>query len=222
MASFKQLPYVAQIGIVALVILLLAAGAYMFALQPLAKANQADALTLKSKQTEIAHLTPYKTKLAELNEQAEILKVKMEAQRKVVPEEEEVPAFITLVESEAAASGVVVRRYTPKETIAKDYYVEVPVDIDVDGPYYSVLHFYDRLQKSERIMSASQLSMGALKGGKSSTKKSYKWSSNETVSANCLLTTFYSTSKSGAPPAAKSGAPPAAKSGAPPAAAKKK
>ena len=50
MTSFKQLPYVAQIGIVALVILLTAAGAYFFALEPLAKANQADALTLKSKQ----------------------------------------------------------------------------------------------------------------------------------------------------------------------------
>ena len=60
MASFKELPYLAQIGIVALVILLLAAGAYMFALEPLAKANQADALTLRSKQAEVAQLNPYK------------------------------------------------------------------------------------------------------------------------------------------------------------------
>ena len=30
MTSFKELPYLAQIGIVALVILLLAAGAYMY------------------------------------------------------------------------------------------------------------------------------------------------------------------------------------------------
>lgn len=202
MPNFKQLPYVAQIGIVALVILLLAAGAYMFALQPLAKANQADALTLKSKQAEVAQLTPYKTKLAELNQQTEILRVKMEAQRKVVPEEEEVPSFITLVEDQASAAGVEVRRYTPKETTAKEYYVEVPVDIDVDGPYYSVLKFYDRLQKSERIVNVSRLTMGSLKGGKSSVKRAYKWSPNETVSANCLLTTFYSTSKGGTPPAA--------------------
>jgi type IV pilus assembly protein PilO len=202
MPNFKQLPYVAQIGIVALVILLLAGGAYMFALQPLAKANQADALALKSKQAEVAQLTPYKTKLAELNQQTEVLKVKMEAQRKVVPEEEEVPSFITLVEDQASAAGVEVRRYTPKDTTAKEYYVEVPIDIDVDGPYYSVLKFYDSLQKSERIVNVSKLTMGALKSTKSSVKKAYKWSPNETVSANCLLTTFYSTSKGGPPPAA--------------------
>jgi type IV pilus assembly protein PilO len=201
MVSYKELPYVAQIGLVALVILLLTVGAYMFALEPLAKANQADALTLKSKQAEIAQLTPYKAKLAELSAQTETLRVQMEAQRKIVPEEKEVPAFITLVVHESAAAGVEVRRYTPKETTAKEYYVEVPLEIDVDGPYYSVLNFYDRLQKSERIVNVGRLTMGALKGGKAPVKKSYKWSSNETVSASCLLTTFYSTSRGGTTPA---------------------
>ena len=90
----------------------------------------------------------------------------MEAQSKIVPEEKEVPSFITLVENESVAAGVEVRRYTPKDTAAKEYYVEVPFEIDVDGPFYAVLNFYDRLQKLERIVNVSQLTMGALKGGK--------------------------------------------------------
>jgi type IV pilus assembly protein PilO len=199
MVRLKELPYVAQIGLVALVILILTAGAYMFSLEPLAKANQADALTLKSKQAEIAQLTPYKAKLAELNSQTEALRVQMEAQQRVVPEEKEVPAFITLVQNESIAAGVEVRRYTPKETSAKEYYVEVPFEIDVDGPYYSVLNFYDRLQKLERIVNVSRLTMGAVKGGKAPVKGVYKWSPNETVLASCVLTTFYSTSKGGSP-----------------------
>ncbi len=81
MVSFKELPYVAQIGIVALVILLLSAGAYFFSLAPLQKANEADALTLKAKQAEIAQLTPYKAKLAELNHADRTLQAKMEAQK---------------------------------------------------------------------------------------------------------------------------------------------
>lgn len=202
MVSFKQLPYVAQLGIVALVILLSAAGAYYFALEPLAKANQANALTLRSKQAEVALLSPYKAKLAELTAQTEVLRVQMEAQRKIVPEEKEIPTFITLVENESVASGVEIRRYTPKDTVAKEYYVEVPIDIDVNGPFYAVLNFYERLQKLERIVNVSRLTMGALKNGKSGIKKSYPWSPNETVAANCWLTTFYSTAKSGAPAAA--------------------
>lgn len=202
MVNFKQLPYVAQIGIVALVILLLAAGAYMYSLQPLAKANHADELTLRLKQAEVAQLTPFKAKLADLNAQTESLKAKMEEQRKVVPEEKEVPSFITLVVRESAAAGVEVRRYTPKDTAAKEYYTEVPFEVDLDGPFYAVLNFYDRIQKLERIVNVSHLSVGALKGGKTTVKRTYKWSPNETVAASCILTTFYSTAKGGTPPAA--------------------
>jgi hypothetical protein len=72
----------------------------------------------------------------------------------------------------------------------------------VDGPYYSVLNFYDRIQKLERIVNVNHFAMGALKGGKSAVRKSYNWSPNETVSSSCLVTTFYSNSKGGSPPAA--------------------
>lgn len=201
MASFKELPYVAKIGIVALVIILLAVATYFFELEPIAKTNQADALTLKSKQAEIAQLTPYKAKLAELNKETADLKAKMEAQNKLVPEEKDVPSLINLVESQSTAAHVEIRRYTPRDTTTKDYYVEVPVEIDVDGPYYAVTNFYDRLKNMERIVNVSNLTMGALKGGKVPAKKSYKWNPNETVAASCLLTTFYSTSKSASPPA---------------------
>jgi type IV pilus assembly protein PilO len=199
MMSFKQLPYLAQLGIVALVIILATVGSYFFALEPLEKANQADALTLKSKQAEIAQLAPFKAKLAELNAQIETLKVQMDAQRLVVPEEKEVPSLITQVVRESSAAGVEVRRYTPKDTTKKEYYVEVPFEIDVDGPYYAVVNFYDRLRKLERIVNVSRLSIGALKNGKTGVRRAYVWSPNETVGASCVLTTFYSTAKN-APP----------------------
>ena len=200
MTSFKQLPYMAQIGIVALVIVLLAVGAYFYALEPLKKANQADELTLRAKQAEIAQLAPYKEKLAELNAQTQVLKAQMEAQSKIVPEEKEVPSLIVQVERESVAAGVEVRRYTPKDTTKKEYYVEVPFEVDVDGPYYAVVNFYDRLQKLERIVNVSRLTMGALKEGKTGVKRAYAWSPNETVGANSVLTTFYSNPKAAAAP----------------------
>ena len=202
MTSFKQLPYMAQIGIVALVIVLLAVGAYFYALEPLKTANQADALTLKGKQAEIAQLAPYREKLVELNAQTEALKAQMVLQRKVVPEEKEVPTLITQVELESVAAGVEVRRYTPKDTTKKEYYVEVPFEIDVDGPYFAVVNFYDRLQKLQRIVNVSRLTMGSLKGGKTGVRKPYTWSPNETVAANCVLTTFYSNPQAAVPPPA--------------------
>ena len=192
MVSFKELPYLAQIAIVALLVMLLAGGAYLFSLKPLIAANEADALTLKSKRAEIAQLMPYKAKLATLQAQ-------MEAQRKIVPEEKEVPTFITVLATEAIRAGVEVRRYTPRDAATKEYYVEVPFEIDVDGPYYAVLNYFDRIQKLERIVNVSHLGMAAIKGGRSPVKKSYKWAPTETVTANAVVTTFYSITKSGPP-----------------------
>jgi type IV pilus assembly protein PilO len=202
MVSIKELPYIAKVGIVTLTILLVAAGVYFLELVPMSKANAADKLTLKSKEAEIAQLSPYKAKLADLTAQADALKAQMEEQRKVVPEEKEVPTFITLVANESAAAGVEVRRYTPKDTSTKEYYVEVPFEVDVDGPYFAVRDFYDRVQKLQRIVNVSKLQMAALKGGRVPTKKAYKWSPNETVGASCVLTTFYSSTAKATPPAA--------------------
>jgi type IV pilus assembly protein PilO len=194
MTNIKDLPYLAKIGIVALVILLLTACAYVYALQPLEKANQADELTLKSKQAEIAQLTPYKAKLAELNAQAAALKQQMEEQSKIVPEQKEVPSFITMVEAASVASGVEVRSYSPKSTAAKEYYVEVPFEVELDGPFYDVMNFFNRIQKLDRIVNVSKLTMHALKSGAGG-GGSYRMSPDETVTAKCMLTTFYSNPK---------------------------
>jgi type IV pilus assembly protein PilO len=200
--DYKQIPYVAKIGITILVVLLVAGSAYFFGLAPIAKANQADALVLKGKESEIAQLTPYKAKLADLIKQDDLLKAQMEDQRKVVPEEKDVPSFITTIANEALNSGVEVRRYTPKETTTKEYYIEVPFEIDVDGPYYAVLNFYDHMQKLPRIVNVNRLAMSSLKGGKIPTKRAYKWASNETVAAASILTTFYANVKPAPAPAA--------------------
>ncbi len=69
-------------------------------------------------------------------------------------------------------------------------------------PTTRCLNFFDRLQKLERIVNVSRLSMGSLKGGKSPSKRAYKWAPSETVSTSAVLTTFYSTGKAGPPPVA--------------------
>ncbi|MDR3765177.1 MAG: type 4a pilus biogenesis protein PilO [Acidobacteriota bacterium] len=210
MQSFNDLPYLAKIGLIIGSILLVTVAVYLLWLRPIQTKNDADELTLKTKHAELAQLTPYRAKLSELTAQTAALEAQMEAQKRIVPEEKEVPSFVTMVANEAGASGVQVRRYTPKDTAQKEYYVEVPFEVDVDGPFYAVLNFFDRMQKLERIVNVTHLSMAALKGGKSvPVKKTYKWSPNETVGAAVTLTTFYSVNKP-APvaPAGKTPPPP--------------
>ena len=126
--------------------------------------------------------------------------------RQIVPDEKEVDSFIRLVEGASAASGVAVRRFTAKPVVPQDYYVEVPFEMEMDGPYYEVMDFYDRLSKLARIVNISDLKMGSIQAGKSVGGKQYAYNPNETAVGVCTITTFFSREEE-APPAAKPGQP---------------
>jgi type IV pilus assembly protein PilO len=208
MAKFTDLPQVAQIGIVVVVAAAGVAGFWWMKVKPVQDANGVDLATLKTKTAEVAQLSPYEDKLTDLNRQVESLKQQLELQKRIVPDEKEVPNLITLMQGEAQKANIDIRRYTLKPTAAHEFYSEQPVEIDVDGAYYSVLDFFQRLSQTERIINVNGLSMAGLKGGASGVargvKKAYKWNPNETVSVNCTAITFYSTAA--APPAAAKGA----------------
>jgi Tfp pilus assembly protein PilO len=84
--------------------------------------------------------------------------------------------------------------------VAKDYYMEMPFSMRLDGTYYSLLKFFDRLANEQRIMSVSGLSLGSPEGGGMG---AYKVSASETVGANCVLTTYYNKPLAAAMPAPK-------------------
>jgi type IV pilus assembly protein PilO len=201
MAKFNELPQVAQIGIAVVLCVALFAGAYYLFTKPILDANEKDNTSLTQKKNEIAQLAPYEAKVQELDRQLQNLNQQLELQKRIVPDEKEVPSFISLVQGEAQKSGVEIRRYTSKPTATKEFYSEVPFDIDVDGPYYGVLDFYQRIGQLERIVNVSNVTMASVdKANTAKVKRIYPYSPTETVVASFTATTFYSVATP--PPAA--------------------
>jgi type IV pilus assembly protein PilO len=201
MAKFNDLPQAAQIGIAAVLCIALFAGAYYLFTKPILDANEKENLSLTQKKNEIAQLAPYEAKVQELDRQLQNLNQQLELQKRIVPDEKEVPSFISLVQGEAQKSGVEIRRYTSKPTATKEFYSEVPFEIDVDGPYYGVLDFYQRIGQLERIVNVSNVVMASVSNANTAkVKRIYPYSPTETVVASFMATTFYSVSTP--PPAA--------------------
>lgn len=205
MAGIKDLPQIAQYGIVAVLAVALVAGSYYMFTSPMKDQNAKDAVELKKMKDQIAQLAPYETKVQDLDRQIQSLNQQLELQKRIVPDEKEVPSFISLVQGEAQKAGIEIRRYTSKPTSSKEYYTEVPFDVDIDGPFYAVLDFYQRLGQLERIVNVSNVAMATVKNaGPAHVRRSYPYAPNETVVANFTATTFYSaTAPPPAPPAKK-------------------
>jgi Tfp pilus assembly protein PilO len=69
----------------------------------------------------------------------------------------------------------------------------VPFEMELDGPYYSMLDFFDRVGKLERIVNVSDLLVAnTKKGSEAKAKHSYQYAPNESVIATCTATTFFS------------------------------
>jgi type IV pilus assembly protein PilO len=121
------------------------------------------------------------------------LKQQLEIERRIVPDEKQVDAFIETMDSEAQKAGVELPRYSAKPVISKEYYSEVPFDMELDGPYYSMLNFFDRVGKLERIVNVSSLLVStARKPQDAKAKKTYQYAPNESIVATCKATTYFS------------------------------
>jgi len=153
-------------------------------------------------------LASYRLKLKDMELQLANLKQQLEIERRIVPDEKSVDTFITTMDSEALKAGVELRRFSAKPVAAKEYYTEVPFDMELDGPYYSMLNFFDRVGKLERIVNVSGLLVGTTKNPTvAKVKHQYQYAPNESVVASFVATTFYSHDLE--PPAAGPGAKPA-------------
>jgi type IV pilus assembly protein PilO len=174
--------------------------------------NDAARIKLQAKLRENAELEAYRPKLADIERQLASLKQQLEIERRIVPDEKEVDNFMRMVSEEARKSGVEVRRYTARPYGTKEFYTEVPFELELDGPYYSMLGFFDRLGKVERIVNVSNLLVASTrKPADAKAKHAYQYAPSESVVATALATTYFSHDLDPASPAASKPVPPVKK-----------
>jgi Tfp pilus assembly protein PilO len=104
-----------------------------------------------------------------------------------------------LLQETAASSGISLRKMEAKPVATKEYYAEVPYAIEIDGPYYGVLTFFDKLAAQTRIVNVEALTMKSLaKSG----NKQFQYAPNDSVMVACVTKTFFSREPGANPPAA--------------------
>ena len=163
---------------------------------------------LQAKVRENAELEAYRPKLADIERQLTSLKQQLEIERRIVPDDKEVDNFMRMVSAEARKAGVEIRRYTARPVSAHEFYTEVPFELELDAPYYSMLGFFDRVSKLERIVNINGLLVASTrKPSDAKAKHSYQYAANESVVATCLATTYFSHDLDPSGAAAKPGQP---------------
>jgi len=193
MAKFSEMSVLTRLLVLVVIAGLLSAAAYYMWLNPAIQVNADLKTKIADKNRENEMLRPYESKLAQLNRDMAILEQQIEREKKVVPDDKDADQFIRLLHDTAATSGIEIRRYTAMPVANHEFYSDVPFSIDIDGPYYSVLNFFQRVAELERIVNIDNLQMANTKNSSAAkVRTGYPWAPGETVVASCTATTFFS------------------------------
>jgi type IV pilus assembly protein PilO len=193
MQTFSELSSLKQWGVLAGAGVLLTCALYFTEFKSQQQTNATAQQALDAKVRENADLESYRPRLADMDRQVASLKQQLEIERKIVPDEKEAEGFIKMLDAEALKAGIEIRRYTAEPVASKEFYSEAPFDLELDGPYYSVLKFFDQVGHLERIVNVSGLLMATTKKpSDAKTKHVYQYAPNESVVATCIASSFFS------------------------------
>jgi type IV pilus assembly protein PilO len=191
--NFSELSGLKQWGTVILGGALVTGALYFTVYKSQSDKNAAAEHAVQDKVRENNELESYRPKLKDMERQLANLKQQLEIERRIVPDEKQVDTFIETLDGEAQKAGVELRRYAAKPVVTKEYYSEVPFELELDGPYYSMLNFFDHVSKLERIVNVSGLLVSTTKTpNDAKVKHTYQYAPNESVAATFTATTFFS------------------------------
>ncbi len=193
MAKFTELSAKIQLAIVIGLLVVISGSLYYFLYKDMDAANRQLRAQLKTKQDENAALRPFADKKADMERRIATLKDQLEQMKRIVPDEKEAPQFMEMLQGEARRAGIEIRRYSSKTNATREFFTEVPWDVELDGPYYSMLRFFENVAHLDRIVNVTGLRMASVrKPGDAGVRKTYQYAPTETVVVSCVATTFFS------------------------------
>lgn len=125
-----------------------------------------------------ATLDKHKGEMAAIQEKFEDTSV-------LFPREKEIPRLLTDISTEGQQAGLEFLTFKPLPAVPKDFYSEIPVEIQVRGPYHNLGGFLDKVSKLDRIVTVSNIKITAPQ----------KSDEGMLLNASCKLITYQFTNK---------------------------
>ena len=115
----------------------------------------------------------FAAKLDRLRKHLEVMKAQL-------PDEKEIPSLLKTISSLGKDAGLSFELFQPRAEIYRDFYAEIPVQIQVRGGYHEVADFFYKVGMLDRVVNMSDVVMGNPRESDGSM----------VMKTSCLATTF--------------------------------
>lgn len=120
------------------------------------KSAQAQEVKLKKefaeKQKLVANLPAYERQMVEIE-------ARFKTVLRQLPNKNEVPALLTDISQVGKERGLEFRRFKPSKAMLKDFYVELPIEIEAFGTYHQLASFVSDIANFQRVVVIGDLDM---------------------------------------------------------------
>lgn len=129
----------------------------------------------------------YQMDLAELAEKQQ----KQQELNKILPATTEYPAFLSAVQSVANIAGITLAAWTPQDEVPEQFYVRVPMKVELEGRFHQIARFFYQVGQLDRIINVENITLA----------DPHVDGDEVLLKVNALATAFHSIDESKAPPA---------------------
>ncbi|HOP47286.1 MAG TPA: type 4a pilus biogenesis protein PilO [Desulfobacteraceae bacterium] len=87
------------------------------------------------------------------------IEAEFQAALMLLPNEREIPSLLRNITDLGAESNLEFVLFSPAKEVTRDFYIEIPVSIQVTGNYHDVAVFFDKVGRMKRIVNIINVSM---------------------------------------------------------------
>src|ERR1700682_1627602 len=142
--------------------------------------EQVSALVKANAEAQIASQRLNEFRTAYKNKQEEL-----EELRALLPEQRELTKVLEGIQDRARATGLSLRKFTPKDDVQQEFYSGQRIDVSVQSSFVGLRAFFDQMAHYQRIVSITNFEV----------KQMDKQAASKTVEARFDLTAYYVSSE---------------------------
>ncbi|HEY6929890.1 MAG TPA: type 4a pilus biogenesis protein PilO [Thermoanaerobaculia bacterium] len=117
---------------------------------------------LKGLQDEIQKGRTAERKLSQFREEVKRLELELSKLLQILPSSRNTEELIKRVEALTRQGDFSLKKFTPADPIAREFYAEYPIDISLDGTYHNLALLFDRMSRFSRIINVEDLKIAHL------------------------------------------------------------
>jgi type IV pilus assembly protein PilO len=159
--ALTKLPLAGQLGVAVVVAALICGAFYWFSYAEALEQEKKKEAQLAVLQKEIRALEATANRLPEFQREVQALEARLETLKRILPPEKEMPDLMRRVQYLAAQSSLAIRGFNPAPTAQRDFYVEVPVNLEVEGTFHNLGAFFDRISRMSRLVNIGEVKIKA-------------------------------------------------------------